>query len=103
MVEAEKARYVRSAAVVSRLIADETLVVPIRSGVGDLDSIYSFNSVGSDIWGLLEKETTMEEMCAWVTANYDVTEEQALLDIREFLGELKGTGLVTSVAGAPAV
>lgn len=88
----------RSTAVVSRLIADETLVVPIRSGVGDLDAIYSFNPLGTDLWALLEKEVSLEEMCAWVTEHYEVTEERALGDIREFVGELVGTGLVTSVA-----
>lgn len=97
-MEESKERYVRSTAVVSRLIADETLVVPIRSGVGDLDAIYSFNSLGTDLWGLLEKEVSLEEMCAWVTEHYEVTEEQALGDIQEFVGELVGTGLVTAVA-----
>jgi hypothetical protein len=103
MLDMEKTKYVRSTAVVSRLIADETLVVPIRGGVGDLDSIYSFNSVGSDIWSLLEKEVTVEEICAWVTEHYEVTEEQALNDICEFVGELVGSGLVSSVITAPAV
>jgi len=103
MLQIEKTKYVRSTGVVSRLIADETLVVPIRGGVGDLDSIYSFNPVGSDIWGLLEKETTVEQLCAWVTEHYEVTEEQAMGDIREFLGELVGSGLVHSVVEAPAV
>jgi hypothetical protein len=37
-------------------------------------------------------------MCAWVTEHYEVTEEQALGDIQEFVGELVGTGLVTAVA-----
>ena len=97
-MEADKAKYVRSTAVVSRLIADETLVVPIRSGVGDLDAIYSFNPLGSDLWALLEKEVSVEEMCVWVTEHYEVTQEQAMGDIHEFVGELVGTGLVTSVA-----
>ena len=96
-MEADRAKYVRSTAVVSRLIADETLVVPIRSGVGDLDSIYSLNPVGADIWRMLQNEISLEEMCAWVTENYEVSEEQALVDIREFVGELVGTGLVRQV------
>ena len=97
MSGSESPKYVRCSKVVSRSIADETLVVPIRGGVGDLDSIYSFNPVGSDLWALLEKEVTLEEMCGWVTEHYEVTEEQALGDIREFVGELVGTGLVVSV------
>lgn len=88
----------RSTAVVSRSIAEETLVVPIRSGVGDLDAIYSFNPLGSDLWQLLEREVSVEEMCAWVTEHYEVTKEQALADIREFVSELVGTGLVSPVA-----
>jgi len=102
MSEIERTKYVRSSKVVSRLIADETLVVPIRGGVGDLDSIYSFNSVGSDLWRLLEKQVTLEEMCEWITEHYEVTEEQAFGDIKEFLGDLVGTGLVSSVAEVPA-
>ena len=98
ILEPDRAKFVRSTAVVSRLIADETLVVPIRSGVGDLDSIYSLNPVGADLWRMLENEISVEEMCAWVTEHYEVTEEQALGDIREFVGELVETGLVTSVA-----
>jgi len=103
MLEIEKTKYVRNTGVVSRMIADETLVVPIRGGVGDLDSIYSFNPVGSDIWSLLEQEVTVEEMCAWVTDHYEVSREQALTDIQEFLSELVGTGLVNSVVEASAV
>ena len=95
-MEIDKAKYVRSTAVVSRLIANETLVVPIRSGVGDLDAIYSFNSLGTDLWTLLEKEVSLEEMCAWAIEHYEVTEEQALGDIREFVDELVGTGLRSS-------
>src|ERR1035438_6162738 len=38
---------VRSQAVVARVVAVETLIVPIRAKVGDLASIYSFNRTGS--------------------------------------------------------
>jgi hypothetical protein len=97
MTEVGRERYLRSSAVVSRVIADETLVVPIRGGAGDLDSIFSFNPIGSDLWSLLEKEVSMDEMTSWITDHYDVSEEQALGDIQEFVGELLGAGLVTSV------
>ena len=42
--------YVRSESVVSRVIAGETLIIPVRKGVGDLASIYSLNEVASTIW-----------------------------------------------------
>jgi hypothetical protein len=97
MNEVGREKYLRSSAVVSREIADETLVVPIRGGAGDLNSIFSFNPIGSDLWDLLEQEVSVEEMTSWVTDHYDVGEEKAFADIREFVGELLGAGLVTSV------
>jgi len=97
MTEVGRERYLRSSAVVSRQIADETLVVPIRGGAGDLNSIFSFNPIGSDLWNLLEKEVSVDEMTSWVTDHYEVSEQQALGDIREFVSELIGAGLVTSV------
>ena len=40
------AQYVRSESVVSRVIAGETLIVPVRRGLADLASLYSFNPTG---------------------------------------------------------
>jgi len=97
MAEVGRETYLRSSNVVSREIADETLVVPIRGGAGDLNSIFSFNPIGSDLWNLLEKEVSVEELTSWVTDHYDVSEQQALGDIREFVSELLGAGLVTTV------
>ena len=45
----------RSANVVSRVVADEAIVVPIRRGAADLDSIYTFNEAGTQLWSLIEK------------------------------------------------
>ncbi|MBZ5689562.1 MAG: PqqD family protein [Acidobacteriia bacterium] len=50
---------VRSQSVVARVVAGETLIVPVRARVGDLASIYSFNGTGSLIWKLLESPKTV--------------------------------------------
>jgi len=86
--------FVRNRSVVSRKIEEETLVVPIRGGVGDLDSIYSFNSLGAELWELLEKEMSVEDMTRWVVDQYEVTFERAQTDIDDFLKELLAMGLV---------
>jgi len=88
------AKYVRSSAIVSREIGGETLVVPVRGGVGDLDSIFSFNPLGSELWNLLEAGTSVEEMADWVVEHYEVASQQALADIQAFIEELSGAGLV---------
>ena len=45
--EVASGRVRRSANVVSRVVADEAIVVPIRRGAADLDSIYTFNEAGT--------------------------------------------------------
>jgi len=92
LLSAEK--YVHSSRVVSREVAGETLVVPIRGGVGDLDSIFSFNPLGSDLWNLLTGGASVEEMVAWVVERYEVTAEQAATDIEAFVAELSRSGLI---------
>ena len=39
------------------MIAGETIVVPIRGQVGDLESIYNLNEVGSVIWEMTDGQT----------------------------------------------
>src|SRR5271169_3236682 len=85
---------VRSQAVVSRVVAGETLIVPVRAKVGDLASIYSFNGTGSLIWKLLESAKTVAELSMAVAREYDVDPAQAERDVEEFVGEMKAVGLV---------
>jgi Coenzyme PQQ synthesis protein D (PqqD) len=89
----ESQSFIRSRAVASRVVAGETLPVPIRARVGDLASIYSFNGTGTSIWKLLETPKTMAELVAAVALEYDAEQEQIEKDVREFLGEMLSVGL----------
>ena len=93
--------YVRSDSVVSRVIAGETLVVPVRGSVGDLASIYSLNSVGSTIWQALEQPQEVDELTGLVESEYEVSSSQARQDVMRFLAEMHSVGLVLP-AGASA-
>ena len=84
----------RSQRVVARVVAGETLIVPIRSRVGDLASIYSFNGTGSMIWKLLESPKTVTELAAAVSREFEVDLAQAEHDVGSFVGEMKSVGLV---------
>ena len=85
---------IRSQSVVSRVVAGETLIVPVRAKVGDLASIYSFNSTGSLIWRLLESAKTVPELSAAIALEYEVDPAQAERDVEEFVDEMKAVGLV---------
>ncbi len=94
--------FVRSQSVVARVVAGETLIVPVRAKVGDLASIYSFNGTGSLIWKLLDAPRTAAELAMAVAEEYEVALTQAEHDVSEFLGEMKAVGLVEVPAAAVA-
>jgi hypothetical protein len=85
---------VRSQAVVARVVAGETLIVPVRAKVGDLASIYSFNGTGSLIWKLLESPRSVAQLATAVAEAYDVEPARAEQDVTNFVSEMKSVGLV---------
>lgn len=87
-------RFIRSQAVVARVVAGETLIVPVRAKVGDLASIYSFNGTGTLIWKLLESPHTVAELATAVAQEYAVEPAAAEQDVAAFVGEMKAVGLV---------
>jgi len=86
--------FVRSQAVVSRRVAGETLIVPVRGKVGDLASIYSFNETGSLIWQSMESPKGLAELISAVQQEYAVGYEQAERDVKQFLNDTLSAGLV---------
>jgi ABC-type Na+ transport system ATPase subunit NatA len=63
--------YVRSESVVSRVIAGETLIVPISKGVGDLASIYSLNPVATTIWETISRPRSKREIVQVIAREFE--------------------------------
>ena len=70
---------------VTRQIAGETVLVPIRSGAADLDFIYTSNDTGTTIWECLDGETTVDQIVETICQEYDVPAEEATQDVMDFL------------------
>lgn len=87
---------------VTRRIADETIIVPVVGGVGDLDAIFTLNEVGSHIWHLLDAPATVQAIVESVAASFDVLPGDAERDVVEFLDKLASAGLIRPLA-APGV
>lgn len=86
--------FVRSQSVVSRRVAGETLIVPVRGKVGDLASIYSFNTTGSLIWESLDTAKGFAELISIIEQEYAVEHDQAEKDVKQFLNEMLAADLV---------
>ena len=93
-VSAKEQKFIQSQSVVARVVAGETLLVPIRGKVGDLASIYSFNGTGTLIWKLLEFPKTVSELAASVADQYAIDRGRAEQDVASFVDEMKAVGLV---------
>jgi len=73
--------------VVARLIEGQLLIVPLVSGVGDLeDELYTLNETGRAIWEKLDGNRTIDEVAREMAREFDVAEEAVRLDVINLLG-----------------
>jgi len=81
--------YKKSDSIVSRRIADEFILVPIRQNVGDLESISTLNEVAARIWELIDGKKKVREIKDKIVEEFEVTPQQAEKDLIEYLKQLK--------------
>jgi hypothetical protein len=86
--------FVKEEDLVTRDVAGETIIVPIKGRVGDLDSIFTLNKLGSFIWNQLEVGPTIRQLVDSVAREYDVEASEAKRDVAEFLDSLEAAGLI---------
>jgi hypothetical protein len=86
--------FVKNENVVSRQIADEVILVPVRQKVADLNCIYTLNEIGAHIWELIDGKRNGQQLKAMVTEEFEVSAQQAEKDLYEFLAGLISFGLV---------
>jgi hypothetical protein len=91
-------RFIRNHEVVARKIEGELIIVPVRRGVGDLNSLYTLNPVGAVLWDFMNEGHTLGEMVKRVCEEFEVTAAQAQQDIEAFLDSLMQEQLIDSVA-----
>ena len=93
-METNEARFLRRSDCVTREIAGETIIVPVRGNVGDLDSIYTLNEVGTKVWRLLDGSQSVGQVVEAVCNEYEVSSEEATRDVMVLLGSLQEAGLI---------
>ncbi len=84
----------KSRNVVSRVVADEAIVVPIRRGAADMDSIYTFNEAGTTLWAMIEANRSATDLAAYLQSEYGLSAENAAADTEKFLADLSEAGLI---------
>ncbi|MGB2763668.1 MAG: PqqD family protein [Candidatus Aminicenantaceae bacterium] len=90
--------YKKESDFVTRNIKGETIIVPVKGHVSDLDSIYTLDEVGTFIWQLLDGQTSIKQIVKNVCNEYDISPEEAEKDIIELVGSLENAGLIHALA-----
>lgn len=79
---------------VFRKIGGETILVPVKAGVSELDSLFTFNEVGTVIWKGVENRSSVREIVSAVQAEFEIEPDAARGDVLEFLGVLVDRNLI---------
>lgn len=79
---------------VKREIAGDTILVPVGQTVYETNGLFILNELGSFLWDRLTGAEDEEPLLQAVLAEYEVSREVALADIREFLDNLRKQGII---------
>lgn len=90
----QRTKYTRNSRTISGRLHDELVMMDLERG-----KYFSLNPVATRIWDLLEKEKTLDELCALLTEEYDVESNQCMDEVRELLEEMEKLGLVGAFRG----
>ena len=88
--------FTKSDDLATRDIAGETIIVPVKNNVGDLNSIYTLNEIGTFIWRLIDGTTSITQIVNAICEEYDVLSEEAEKDVHTLISFLEESGLVCS-------
>ncbi len=86
--------FAKESDLVTRDVAGERIIVPIKGHVGDLEGVYTLNELGATIWQLINGQTTARELAEVVKNEYDVEAAEAEKDVVDFLHSLEEAGLI---------
>ncbi|MDF1519280.1 MAG: PqqD family protein [Brevefilum sp.] len=84
--------------IVSRNIAGEMILVPIRSNVSDMAFVYTLNETGAMIWENLNGKNSLNEIIQLMVEAYQVSPEEAQQDISDLINNLQDIDALEAVS-----
>lgn len=91
--------YKPSEDVVARDIQGELIIVPITSGIGDLeDEIFTLNETGRAIWEKLDGKNSLKEITGLIAQDFDAAPQEIETDVLGLTEELLKRGMLVEAA-----
>ena len=84
-----------------RQIDNETILVPIKDNVGDMNGIYNLNELGAFIWQNIKCKNSVADIKEMILHEFEVSESQAEADLNEFVNDLRKIEAIVPAAGCP--
>ena len=75
-------------------IGGEVIAVSIANEKGDFDGMINLTETGAFLWRLLENDVTEDYLVEELLKNYNVDEQTAKADVKEFINKLKEKDLL---------
>jgi hypothetical protein len=89
--------YTKKPNFIMRKLGNEVLLIPIRNNVGDLENVYSLNSVGAYIYEIIDGVKDVSEICKMVSTKCNASEENLEEDIYKFIQELNESLIISCI------
>ena len=87
-MEKEKV-YIPSEKIVAREIEGELIIVPLVSGVGDMeDELFTLNDTGKEIWKRLDGKKSLKTIIDELVAEFEAPKEEIEKDVLGLTEEL---------------
>lgn len=90
--------YAPSEDVVARKIEDELIIVPLASGIGDMeDELFTLNETGVFIWERLDGKKSLKDLIDEISQEFDAPVDEISKDVIGFVEELLKRGMLVEV------
>ena len=89
--------YEKNDDIIHRRIAGETILVPLRGELVDMQKIFALNPVADYVWEQLDGKRNLMEICNRVDHMFESVPDQVRKDVLEFISELIEAELITKI------
>ena len=90
-------RLERNPDLVERQVAEETFLLPVKGALANTVEMFALSEVGQFVWSRADGTRGVPELVAEVLREFEVTEEIAQAEVKEFVAQLQSYGLMTEV------
>jgi len=80
---------IKAADLVTREIAGETMIVPVRRGAVDLNCLFVLNVTAAFLWNQIDGKRTPDDLVALLLRNFQIDRATAEADVSDFLNSLR--------------